>query len=270
MNATMVLHHCLCLESLRHREFSNRDTSRLWSSKYHQGWSLDCYNQRTGWRGWLLGWGVAWRTAFQFWGLGFALIPLCTCLLWTRNRVGRAALLVISLQFLASAAVCWIYPHYLSPAVAWLVLTAVLGLRHLPAGWRDWSPRLAAGLIGVQLLMLWATTIHEHHRSDPKDWVHRRLAICQQLTALPGKHLVIVHYSDQHNVHEEWVYNAAELEESRLLWARGERPEWREQLFQRYSRRRSIWELRVDDQLPPRLVSRPDEPCSANVFRSRP
>lgn len=233
-------------------------------AEYHQGWSLDCYQERNGWKGWLVGWGQAWQTLFQFWGLGLALLPLSTSLFWGRTRVGRAAIVVIGLQLMASAAVCWVYPHYLSPIVAWLTLAAVLGLRHLPNGWNKAARTLAWGLIGMQVLLLWGTTMHARRNAENDDWAHRRLSIAQQLAALPGKHLVLVHYADQHNVHEEWVYNLADLEESRVLWARGERSAWREQLFQHYSDKRCIWELRVDEGLPPKLLSRPGESPSAS------
>jgi len=47
-----------------------------------------------------------------------------------------------------------------------------------------------------------------------------RVALIQKLGSIPGKHLVFARYSKDHNVHDEWVYNDADIEGSRIVWAR--------------------------------------------------
>ena len=47
-----------------------------------------------------------------------------------------------------------------------------------------------------------------------------RAALIDRLSREPGKHLVIVRYSPTHNVHEEWVFNGADIDGSRIVWAR--------------------------------------------------
>jgi len=42
-----------------------------------------------------------------------------------------------------------------------------------------------------------------------------RAAIAEKLQHTPGKHLIMVRYdkdSDNHNIHDEWVYNGAEID----------------------------------------------------------
>jgi len=41
-----------------------------------------------------------------------------------------------------------------------------------------------------------------------------------QLKALPGEHLVLVRYSKDHNSGEEYVYNDADIDPSKIVWAR--------------------------------------------------
>jgi hypothetical protein len=47
-----------------------------------------------------------------------------------------------------------------------------------------------------------------------------RKPVEQQLAALPGKHLVLVRYSKDHNSGEEYVYNDADVDNAKTAWAR--------------------------------------------------
>jgi hypothetical protein len=48
----------------------------------------------------------------------------------------------------------------------------------------------------------------------------RRIFVAQELARIPGKLLVFVRYGRQHLFQEEWVYNAADIDGSRIVWAR--------------------------------------------------
>jgi hypothetical protein len=43
---------------------------------------------------------------------------------------------------------------------------------------------------------------------------------CGKLKEEQGRHLVIVRYGPRHSEHDEWVYNEAEIDGARVLWAR--------------------------------------------------
>jgi hypothetical protein len=47
-----------------------------------------------------------------------------------------------------------------------------------------------------------------------------RAKILKQLEALPGKHLVIVRYSTGNTEIGEWVYNHADIDSAKVVWAR--------------------------------------------------
>jgi hypothetical protein len=48
----------------------------------------------------------------------------------------------------------------------------------------------------------------------------RRIAIRDELDRAPGQLLVFVHYAPQHIFQEEWVWNAADIDGARIVWAR--------------------------------------------------
>jgi len=72
-----------------------------------------------------------------------------------------------------------------------------------------------------------------------------RLTIQRKLAALPGKHLVMVRYSDDHNIHDDWVYNGAEIDSAKVIWAREINEERSARLFE-YFHDRKVWLVTPD------------------------
>jgi hypothetical protein len=92
----------------------------------------------------------------------------------------------------------------------------------------------------------WAAINH----GDPQG----RIAIRRQLDAAPGRQLVFVRYWPRHQF-EEWVHNAADIDNARIVWARDLGPEEDQKLLQYYPDR-TAWLLEPDAH-PPRLQSYP-------------
>ena len=63
---------------------------------------------------------------------------------------------------------------------------------------------------------------------------------------------MIVRYRTDHNAFAEWVYNDAEINNSKVVWARDMDPEKNEELIQ-YFKDRNVWLLEADEK-PPSLV----------------
>ena len=73
----------------------------------------------------------------------------------------------------------------------------------------------------------------------------RRAAINRQLMQMPGQQLVFVHYSPHHVFQDEWVWNSADIDRSKVVWARDLGPQEDEKLLRYYPHRR-VWLLEPD------------------------
>jgi hypothetical protein len=69
----------------------------------------------------------------------------------------------------------------------------------------------------------------------------RRIFVNRELEKIPGQLLVFVHYSyPQHPFQDEWVYNRADIDSARIVWARDLGREEDEKLLQYYPNRKPL------------------------------
>jgi hypothetical protein len=54
----------------------------------------------------------------------------------------------------------------------------------------------------------------------PQHFGVERAQIEKNLSGLPGGQLAIVHYGPKHDPFDEWVYNEADIDRSKVIWAR--------------------------------------------------
>jgi hypothetical protein len=136
-------------------------------------------------------------------------------------------------------------------------------LRFWYVGLRKWSaPASRAMLIGLGCgLSLLACMKQDPSRFgldyaaywDRGFELHReaRAEVTSWLKARPCRQLVIVHYAPDHPVDQEWVYNGADIDGSKIVWARAVSEKADRKLAQYFSGR-EIWTLNAD-AYPPRL-----------------
>jgi hypothetical protein len=80
----------------------------------------------------------------------------------------------------------------------------------------------------------------------------RRIAVKAELEKAPGGLLVFVRYAPQHIFQEEWVWNAADIDNARIVWARDLGPEENTKLIAYYPARTAL--LFEPDARPMRLT----------------
>jgi hypothetical protein len=149
-----------------------------------------------------------------------------------------------------------LYPYHLGPIVPALFAVIAQGARHVyvllsrnrPVQGLAFVLLLPVCVAAVSTLKLEAAPlaiplaywehgaeIHSGARAYLQDWLSRR----------PRKQLVIVNYSRDHSPDQEWVYNSADIDASKVVWARQMDPQSDARLVS-YFADREVWWLDAD------------------------
>jgi hypothetical protein len=157
--------------------------------------------------------------------------------------------------------------HYIAAATSLFVLVSVIGLQQFMR-FSEEGGRLIAYVCVAQFVFWYGMHLFDAQpfsiaARQYETWDglnHRnpaaRITVDQQIAELPGKVLVFVRYYPQHIFQEEWVYNRADIDGARVVWARDLGASENEKLLA-YYHDRSAWLLEPDFR-PPRL--RPYQP----------
>jgi hypothetical protein len=125
------------------------------------------------------------------------------------------------------------FPHYIAAVTCLFVLMSVIGLQRL-SQWRagQEATRLIVILCIAHFVFWYGLHVFDDkefslalRRFETWDAINhrnpeRRIAINQELAQIPGKLLVFVRYAAQHPFQDEWIYNAADIDGARIVWAR--------------------------------------------------
>jgi hypothetical protein len=76
--------------------------------------------------------------------------------------------------------------------------------------------------------------------------IKERAELTAELDSTAGQHLVMVRYRKNHDYHMEWVYNGAEIDSAKILWARELDAAQNERLLE-YFKDRQIWLYQPDE-----------------------
>jgi hypothetical protein len=184
--------------------------------------------------------------------------------------ISRPTLLLLLVFFVS--AVGWSLetfynPHYSAPATGLILLLVLLSVRQLRK-WGQAGTFLARATIVICALSFGVRAIAAPlHINLPEfyefAWYQKgaddfgRAGVEGKLKASPGKHLVLVRYQPEHEPFAEWVYNEADIDHSKIVWAREmDLPE--NQRLIDYFKDRCVWLVEADEK-PPKLLSYPSE-----------
>jgi hypothetical protein len=157
--------------------------------------------------------------------------------------------------------------HYIAAVTCLFILVAVTGLQQMSrlrirghsAGQE--AAVLIAILCGAHFLFWYGMHLAEDNefslgarRLETWDSINhanpaRRIFVARELEKIPGQLLVFVRYLPRHIFQDEWVYNAADIDGSRVVWARDLGAEENEQLLRYYPGRTALV-LETDFQRP--------------------
>jgi hypothetical protein len=191
--------------------------------------------------------------------LGPALtLPLIVFPWVVRDRKMRFALTVGGVFLLGLAIETWVLPHYVAPATGLVFLFVVQSMRHLRL-WKLSGRPVGAALVRAVPMVCCAMIVFrlsaaELHLPVEPPWPRgnlHRAGVEDRLEHTPGVHVVIVRYGPQHVVDDEWVYNRAEIDRAKVVWAHDRGDAKNEELLHYFSNRQ-IWLLQPDEA--------PDEP----------
>lgn len=196
-----------------------------------------------------------------FLGRTLAVVALIGLLFWG-NR-WRPWLLLLLITGMCGHAVTLISPfraHYFAPFVPLVVLLVLQGLR-IVSTWTFGRRRVGEWVAqGVVVASVGAFVVGAGARANvppetAEAFAFARQVIVEQLEARAARQLVIVRYESDHYLHQEWVYNRADIDAAKVVWAREMSTAENAELLD-YFNDRTVW-LFEPDASPPRLTPYP-------------
>src|SRR5438093_9671011 len=208
--------------------------------------------------------------------LGFALtLPFVMFGRVLRDRRTRFLLMVSAVFLVGLWLEVFFSPHYAAAMTSVVIAIVLQSMRHLRA-WRWYDEptgRFMARGIPVVLLAMLGTHVAAKPLGLARAWDGvpswasslgnvERARVQAQLGRCRGGQLVLVRYRPHHygytSEHEpaiEWVYNEADIDHAKVVWARDMGASQNEDLL-RYFKDRQVW-LAEPDEKPPRLSPYP-------------
>jgi hypothetical protein len=208
--------------------------------------------------------------------VGFALIPPLL-MMGSVFKDRRVRFLVVCVLVMCGGMVIEIFllPHYVAPFTAAFYALGLQGMRHLRVSRLGDNP---TGLAMARLVVLVCVAMAGLRafagplkmapaEGPPSNWNFvwygpqhfgtERAQTKAHLEQLSGGQLVIVRYSKEHHPLDEWVYNDADIDHAKVIWARDAGPSDNQELI-RYYADRKVW-LVEPDAIPARVSSYPAE-----------
>lgn len=214
---------------------------------------------------------------------GFALIPPLIMLPRAlRSRRIRFLILCGTVVIAGLAIETFFLQHYIAPATVILYALLLQCMRHVrvrgPSGLFLVRSTIVL-CVALAVLRVFAQPLHIDIRprrsvTTLASWYGtapvglERAGVLTKLESLPGPQLAVVAYAPRH-ILNDWVYNGADIDQQKVIWARQMDPASDRRLIQHYSGR-TAWLVQPDCN-PPRLTpySVGDLPNAIDTLASR-
>jgi hypothetical protein len=232
---------------------------------FHEQHGLGHYNRKRSISGFLV------HNMFVLVGLGFfsvnvLAIPLIRMLpvvaSWTlKNRWALFALITYGVLIFGLAFETYMQTHYLAPIVGFNYLFVLQAMRL----WRQRNKRTGRSMLWLVpflcAVLVFSFLYALMNKDDSPAWQNQRAELLKQLNQKDGKHLVVISYGSRHSFLDEWVYNDADIDRAKVIFARAINNTQDCQLID-YFKSRRIWSLEVEGvQSKPKLKRYPLSLC---------
>lgn len=190
-------------------------------------------------------------------------LPLIALVFLLKNYWVRFALFTTLLLLLAMMLVAFNFGHYAAPITCLVYFLVLQSIRKIyfwkwkkrPLGQvTSWAiPCYCISIIILPIILGSDPFFYvnpspwELPRTMPDRWSLKRSTLLSALNKEEGKHLIIVRYLPGHNIEYEWVYNEANIDNAKVVWARDMSLDQNCQLM-KYFYDRKVWILEVDDK----------------------
>ncbi len=183
-------------------------------------------------------------------------LPLIAFPRLLRDRRMRLPLVILAAVIVGCVIETWTGVHYVAPAMSLFYLLLMQCLRHLSLWhWRGRSLGKSLArvvvMVSIAMLVLRVTAAVAGAQIEPptRRGNPRREKVTLALEQMPGKQLVIVYYEPNHIPHNEWVYNRANINAAKIVWARDMGAAANRELLTYFSDRQA-WKIDADDASP--------------------
>jgi hypothetical protein len=183
-------------------------------------------------------------------------VPFITALCRSTVRGVRIAAVALVAGLLVMSQTLYLHPHYLAPFSACVALITTQGLRMMS----KLGPKRRSLAVAMMMAAFVAPVMSGLLSTNPTS--SRREVVAKMVEQNAGKHLVFVRFGPTCDVHECWIYNSAQVEDARIVWARSINEQADDQLRHALPDH-SIWDLSIE-QDEYRLSHRVELAVSAN------
>ncbi len=173
--------------------------------------------------------GVVLYKTWAFFATPWFTLPIALLAFQLNDRLVLFGGGIIACSIAASALYPFFFPHYLSAyscIILFLILRGMMVLSRFSFG------RLRLGMAAVLFCLLGGSTVGLRAvplkqmlgLSDNPGQVGLRTQVAEKLRSLGNRHVVFVTYESDHSFHDEWVYNAADVDQAPIIWCRAGGP----------------------------------------------